>query len=676
VGIVTEDQGHVPAAEQTTTPSQLPSGDLFTTLKNWYLADRSHWSAWMTEAKQAYDFVAGHGQWSTDERQFLLSEAGGKRQPITFNLALTFVKAVCGIEIGSRHDIVFLPRNTSKGVAAKNEVLTGASEYMADETSAGRVESRAFQDAVKTGMGYIETGLDYDRDPDGGYLEERVSPLEMLVDCKARKDNCLDARRMFHTKADLPLAEVRAMFPLVDDPGILDASWANKELASEDPTPKEERVNREENSHAPDEKTTVTLVRAQWWEREKYMRLADPSNPQTTKDVSLAEWDQIKKQLEASGAPPEAIRAVPQTRKVYKQAWLGATILPVGGTKEKPVYVQEAPCKTHFSWKVITGEPDENKGIWYGMVRVLHDPQKWANKWLTQFLHILNSTAKGGVIFEDGAIDDMPDFLESYAQVDKPTKVAAGAISQSKLIPKPGAQLGDGYIKLVEFALGIIPKVTGINLEILGLREVNQPGVLEAQRKQAGMTILATLFDSLKQCRKSIGETRLYLIQQYLADGRWVRIVGEEGAQYVQLAKDQVAGRYDVIVEDAPTSPNQKEQTWQLLQPMMAAWKDELAANPELFAFLMEYSPLPTRVVEGMKKIMGKPNPEAEQQKAITMAGAKAKVAKDQAGAAKDAATAKKTEVETLISVLEAGLGVMRAKREKNAPVIEHTQAA
>src|SRR5207244_11369878 len=110
--------------------------------------------------------------------------------------------------------------------------------------------------------------------------------------------------------------------------------------------------------------------------------------------------------------------------------------------------------------------------------------------------------AKGGILAEPDAFEDQRQAEDSYARPEAITWMRRGALSGaggSKFAPKPVAQFPAGYFNLMEFGISSIRDVTGINLELLGMRDVNQPGILEAQRKQAAMTVLATLFDSLRQ---------------------------------------------------------------------------------------------------------------------------------------------------------------------------------
>ena len=99
-----------------------------------------------------------------------------------------------------------------------------------------------------------------------------------------------------------------------------------------------------------------------------------------------------------------------------------------------------------------------------------------------------------------------------------------GAIANGgKIKEKTPAEFPAGIDHLMQFAISSIRDVSGVNLELLlGQAGVDQPGILEHQRKQAGMTILAGLFDLLREYRKDQGQLMLYYITNFLSDGRLI----------------------------------------------------------------------------------------------------------------------------------------------------------
>jgi len=633
----------------TDTTDQIDIADLeestaqFKTIKRWFEQDAQCSAKWRREAKEEFAFVAGD-QWDAEDRS-TLSEQG--RPCITFNRTLSIIKAVAGTEINGRHETRYIPRSSED--VKVNEVLTAASQWMGDECDAEDEQSEAFQHSVITGMGWTEVRMDYEDDPNGKYVEEWVDPLEMYWDGKARKKNLVDASRVHHVRT-MPIEEARRLFPGFGD-DELHAGWAVSSTMGDVTKTDEEKRHREENVQGIPTLKEVTIVRTQWFDREEYVLVLDPFTGQTI-EKSPDEFALIEQRynqlMEMSVAQTQAIpelKSARLTRKVYKQAFTGGVVLEVG----------PAPCKDHFSFQCITGERDRNENSWFGLVRLMRDPQKWANKWLSQTLHIMNSTAKGGIIAEKKAFDDQRQAEDTYASPDVITWANDGAISEGKIMPKPGQGFPQGHQQLLEFAISSIRDVTGINLELLGMRDANQPGILEAQRKQAAMTILATMFDSLRRFRKIVGRIRLYFIQEYMSDGRLIRIVGDDGSpEAVQLTKDKTIGEYDVIVDDAPTSPNQKEQNWVTIQPLLVAFKEQIANNPELAVAALEMSPAPSKFVDKVKEVVGRP-PSEDQVKAKQLAEAAqtAKVGRDQAAAQKDLATAEQTRMETSAALMQ-----------------------
>lgn len=569
-----------------------PDGDDsdLTTFKAWYRADNEKFKTWAYgsdgESGAVEDFKFRDGdQWRDAEKQELEDQ---HRPVLVFNRTGVMVDAVVGSEIGNRREVRFIPREQTD--AKPNEILTSAAEWFRDQCDAEDEESEAFKDAVTAGMGWTETRLDYESNPQGEPKIDHFDPLEARWDENAVKSNLVDSNRRWRVRK-MDIADAKDMFPDADE-SDLNAAWADADDNDSEPSRNNpgERYGGDDNGRHTDIPKKVTVVACQYYKKEAYYR-ALVMGPDGQPHQADLDAEKFKIATEAG----MLMKSVKLTRKVVVQCFLGRVML------KKPEPTQTGT----WTWNCITGLKDHDKGTFYGIVRRAKDPQRWANKWLSQMMHILNSQAKGGIMAEKDAFENQRDAEESWAKVDRVTWMAKGAlsgISGQKWAQKPMAQFPAGFDRLLQYADDAIIKATGINMELLGMREVNQPGVLEAQRKQSGIAILASLFDSLRRYRKIQGRGMLNLIQNFLADGRLVRIVGEEEARYVPLTKDAVtSGEYDIIVDDSPTSANEKERTWGLLMQILPMFKDRI--GPKETLMLAEYSPLPTSLVEKLKSM-------------------------------------------------------------------------
>lgn len=439
-------------------------------------------------------------------------------------------------------------------------------------------------------MGWTETRIDYDEEPDGKAAIERVDPMQMYWDAGATKKNLSDARRLFRVK-DVPHDEARALFPEADD-AALDAAWAGDPAATAATPHDAEQAPyyRADQAGRVEAGASVRLVECQWWELEPFWRVVDPFTGSETA-LSQADYDTLAGRLALLGlAPPAAIR---QRRRRYRRAVLGAGLLKLW----------DGPDKGGFTWKCITADRDRNRGTWYGFVKAMLDPQRWANKWLSQTLHILNTGAKGGVIAELDAFDDPDEAEENWADPAAIVWAEKGGVTGGKIMPRPQTPMPPAMNELLTLAISSIRDVAGVNLELLGMVEQDQPGIVEKLRKQAGMTVLAGIFANLRRYRKEQGRLLLWFITTFLSDGRLIRIVGPEQARYVPLIHQPMALAYDVVVDDTPTSPNLKEQVWSTLVEMMP-FLSKLPVPPAVYLELLKYSPMPTTVTSRIAEIV------------------------------------------------------------------------
>jgi len=580
-----------------------PAGDkvdaegLFRRLRGWFLEDFEQQSDWRKAARE--DFAFTSGEQLSEEDKARLREMN--RPIIVMNRIEPVIDSVAGSEVANRQEVRFIPR--TQGDVQVNEVLTAAAKWFRDQCDAEDEESDAFRDTVICGMGWTETRLDYEEEPEGQPVIERLDPLEVVWDSSARKRNLVDMRRVFHIRRDIPIEDARALCPGDHfEDADYNASWVDRADEKEPHEVNNRFYDKDDVRDGVPSDKTVTMVRAQWWERVPVWLVVDPTSPDNILTLEKEQFDDLNAKLEHVGGQ---IRYTQGTRKVYKQAFLGRVLLEIG----------PAPCKDHFSFKAITGKRDRNKNTFYGLVRPMKDPQRWANKWMSQTMHILNTSAKGGILAERGFFENDADAEQTWARQDAITWTKQGALSagNARYAPKPQSQFPSATWQLMEFAISSIRDTSGVNVELLGMQNsASQAASLDLQRKQSSMTILQPLFDSLRRYRKEQGRLLLYLIENYLSDGRLIRIVGQEQEQYVPLVRQPGNATYDVIVDEAPSSPNQKEATWSMLQQILPVIGKMLP--PATWLALLKYSPLPTSAQKDISDSINQQQQQQQQQ--------------------------------------------------------------
>ena len=599
--MVAAQPAHAQKREREDDP-RLEDGKLTKQFNDWDKRIDAHWGEWKDETVEAFDIVAGR-QWDKDAED---AADQMRLTTISVNRIDAIVSAVCGSEMTNRQEVRYYPREmTTKGDdgqgqdAVVNEMFTAAADWIRDECDAADEESEAFRDCVICGIGATETRMDYEVDPEGTALIMRVSPLELRIDPAARRPGAIDAQYVRRRKPFSP-DETKLRFGVEGENGR--ASNSSGRLERKYPGSAYNRLVNDDEA----ESDAVWITEYQWWELEKVWRVVNPQNGQ----IEELNDEVYQRLIERMPELEEASYSV-KIRRYYRAYRVGDRIL-----EATPLPDDE------FTYKFITGKLDETKGVWYGIVRPMVEPQKLLNKQISQTQRIIDNNAKGGLLAETDAFEDPEQAKLDWAASDSIVWLKPGSLGSSpRVLPKPIATSPPGIDKLLAIAQEAVQGVSGVNNEMLGIIDREQAGVVDVQRKEAAYGVLKAFFNSLRRYRKVHGRHLLKLIQKYMTDGRLVRITGRTGnVQYLPLIRDPNTARFDTIVDEAPTGPNQKDKVFQFLMMFGAPVLSKLNLPPSVWMKFLEFSPLPTALVSEMQKMISEmpptPNPEEEKAKA------------------------------------------------------------
>ena len=535
-----------------------------------------------------------HGdQWDPEDIAVLKAQ---RRAPLTINKVAPYVNAVIGFELLNRQRCTFVPRNAeSVATAAGSELATHAYQWVLDECYGDDERSQAFRDMLIRGMGWVETRYDAEDDEDGRIIRDRGDGSEMYWDQAARKQNLEDATWVARRRY-IRLDDVRAMFgdekaDLIDSGESLDGDFIDLPEGEMRETTAAQRGpdlylpngDRYSPNMARDRDGFVLVTDFRYRERETVHQVRDP---ETGENVELTE----KEYRTLKSRVPVSIPSVKKKRWVYKRGYLAGSVV-----LESP---KPLPVQGGLGFEAMTYLWDSQKKVWYGITRCLLDPQRGSNKYLSQAMAIFSASPKGALLIEKGAVLNMEKLADAWASPTGIIPVRDGTVRDNKIQAVPSPTLSQASVQLAQIFNNGFKDASGVNIELLGMSEGNQPGVTMRQRQTQGIAILAVAFNALSRFRKREARVVLEWTRELLADGRLIRIGGEYDSQAIPLLREPLFAKYDIIIDENPHNPNTRSEAWEAMQSILPVFVRE-----GLFvADFLDYAPLPASITAKVKK--------------------------------------------------------------------------
>lgn len=568
-----------------------------------------------------------------------------RRSMVVFNKIKPFVDSVVGFMVQLRRKPEYFPRvKDSQAQQQLSSYMNSLSDYARSDANMDQIETKQDREMLITGYGAVDTNIVYDMNPDGKIVSENVDHNDIFWDPQSREPNLLDSRWVFRRKK-FSLDEAKLRFPDVDE--------GDFERYLDDQTnyvynPQGGLYDKIAIGLGSSQENLIEVFYYQWWNLEKYYRAKNPlyeindeslvnslsqvmqgvidfrgENSSKNNSEDYFEFDITSEYLVMTPSIERDLSVVfnrfgldveyqIHNKKVFYTALM---------TGETVIQKFRSLDQQGFTIKFKTADYDHENQRWFGMVQQLREPMKYSNKALTEILYVIASNSKGGVMYEEDAVEDPARFEQQWAITKAAIKLEPGAISGNKIAPKAQAALPNGYEQVHAIADRSIGDVTGVNKEFLGSSENKQvSAAMEAQRINQVVSTLAPLFDAITLFTKEQAKYMITLMRVLAenSEERSFRLTGDAGmSELVSLNSDYVNEDYDVDIGEAPTTPTQKQQT---LDIMIALADKASLMGVNLYSMIVPYLPIKAGDKQKILQAMQPQQPTPEQMQAAQSA--------------------------------------------------------
>ena len=601
-------------------------------------------------------------QWSEDEAA-QLKERG--QAPIVYNVTAQTINWVIGSEKRGRSDFKILPRE--KEDAKPAELKTKLLKYLSDVNKLPFARSRAFEDAIKVGIGWMEDGAQ-DEDDGEPIYSRYESWRNILFDSASTELDMSDARYIFRSKwVDVDVA--KALFPSrgaqIDD-AVVDASlYGSFDMVDGDVPMDYMEFDRSNYSVArtlvSHKRKRVRLIECEYRVPEKVQRLRGGVFKGEIYDANDPRHVDAVQSGQSAVASKVMMRVRLAHMTVKDLLWEGPSPYRHNKFRFTPI------------WCYRRGRDN----LPYGMIRSIRDIQDDINKRASKALHILSSNK---VIMDEGALPEgttLEDFAEEVARPDAIIVKRPG----KELVINAERDLAAPHLDLMSRGINMIQQVGGVTDELLGRTTNAVSGIAVQKRQEQGSLATNKPFDNLRLAVQMQGELQLSLLEQFCDQRKTFRITNERNTpDYVQVndglpENDITRTKADFIVSEADWRATMRQAAAETLMEMIGKLPPNIGIM--LLDLAVEAMDLPNRdeIAKRIRAQTGMHDPDQTEPTPEDIEMQKAKAAQDQFSAAMAEAELAGKQADADKKVADAKRALAAAEREQGLAMKDRVDA-
>ena len=570
----------------------------------------------MVHARRMEDLYLGGGRhWRKDDRAIMEMDGRPCRE---VNTILPTVNQAAGYQIANRVDISYLPKG-GRADEQSAKLMSKVTKHSLENTKFRYKETDMFLDGLIQQRGYLDIRMDYEDSLDGEVKITVPDPLDVIPDPDAKSydpDDWADVR----TTRWLTEREIEGVYGKDAAEQVVGSSLNYcDEVNFGDGIVKRGGFDND---------MPISYAMGMGWYGEnkqlRRYRIIDQQSHEYMQAL-VAVW------------PGGDFRVVEDLPREHL-AWLidhGVSIIKrrvrrVRWEVAAPevCFVDKMSPYDHFT--IVPFFPYFRRGRTIGMIDNMESPAEMLNKFVSQYEHVVNSSANSGWQGEENVLTNMTDdeFTNKGASTGLVLLRTPGTKEFTKITPN---QIPSGIDKIIDFTHNHLNIVSGVDPNGMQIDTNDMSGIALEKLDYMQQKKLAIALDNLSRTRHMVADRVCEYIQKFMGQERIVRIteVNAYGVeQRVELPlnvpqedgsilNDLTIGEYDIAISERPANATFNNSEFEQLKAMR---KDMGIAIPDAVVIRASNLADKSEIADALESAQGKPDPLVEAEAALKAA--------------------------------------------------------